>query len=108
MQLPPHPQRGVQAPDRCGIRNHGRDDDGDKDQGAQTREEGLARWVGFLRERFIRGDDVDFDYSIVDSDESLDVLEQQDAEEAWFDDEEPQWASDRYGGTIGETGEQDF
>lgn len=59
-----------------------------------TKEEGRAAWDEFLRERFVRGGDEDFDYSKVDGDEDLDVLENMDKEEAYFDGEEPEWADD--------------
>lgn len=90
----------------------------------KTREEGLEMWETFLRERFIRGGDEDFEYATVDDDDEYDVLERQDQEEAWYDDEEPEWASDddgspRNGGRVngrervermleGETGIQDY
>lgn len=59
-----------------------------------TKEEGRAAWDAFLRERFVRGGDEDFDYSKVDGDEDLDSLEHMDREEAYFDEEEPEWADD--------------
>lgn len=59
-----------------------------------TREEGRTAWNAFLRERFVRGGDEDFDYSRVDGDEELDAMENQDREEAYFDEEEPEWADD--------------
>lgn len=59
-----------------------------------TKEEARAAWDEFLRERFVRGGDEDFDYSKVDGDEDLDSLEQMDREEAYFDEEEPEWADD--------------
>lgn len=59
-----------------------------------TKEEGRAAWDEFLRERFVRGGDEDFDYSQVDGDEDLDSLEHMDREEAYFDEEEPEWADD--------------
>ncbi|KAI1472435.1 coiled-coil domain-containing protein-domain-containing protein [Daldinia caldariorum] len=98
----------------------------------ETREEGRERWVAFLRRRFVLGRDEDFDYSAVDENDELDVLERREQEDAWFDDEDPGWASDGPedrgggeggggeagegggGGTIGgkrlegETGIQDF
>ncbi|AEO61079.1 hypothetical protein MYCTH_38152 [Thermothelomyces thermophilus ATCC 42464] len=81
----------------------------------RTREEGRAQWEEYLRDRFIRGEDDDFDYSLVDDNEEYDVFERVDREEAWFEDEEPQWAtSDEEGGggkekiLQGETGIQDF
>lgn len=64
------------------------------DSGPTTKEEGRAAWEDFLRERFVRGGDDDFDYGPVDRDEGLDELESRDREEEWFDGEEPEWASD--------------
>ncbi|EAA36292.2 hypothetical protein NCU01897 [Neurospora crassa OR74A] len=85
------------------------------DTPAQSREEGLDQWTAFLRERFVRGEDEDFDYRIVDCDDELDTLERREEEEAWFDEEEPDWASDGSDGEEkaekvleGETGVQDF
>ncbi|KAG8167419.1 hypothetical protein KVR01_003108 [Diaporthe batatas] len=66
-----------------------------------TKEEGRAVWEDFLRERFIRGGDDDFDYGPVDRDEGLDELESRDREEEWFDGEEPGWASDGSEGSAG-------
>ncbi|PKS13220.1 hypothetical protein jhhlp_000566 [Lomentospora prolificans] len=83
-----------------------------------TKERARGLWDEFLTERFVRGEDPDFDYSTVDNDDELDVLERQDAQDAWFDDEEPSWVNS--GGdkvdahtradTVleGETGIQDF
>lgn len=67
----------------------------------ETKEEGRAAWEDFLRERFIRGGDDDFDYGPVDGDESLDELESRAREEEWFEAEEPEWASDGSGGSAG-------
>jgi hypothetical protein len=83
----------------------------------KTRDEGKAQWEEYLRDRFIRGEDDDFDYALVDEDEEYDVLEREDREEAWFEEEDPGWAStsgDEEGGRRaekvlrGETGIQDF
>ena len=60
----------------------------------QTRDEGRARWEAFLRDRFIRGGDEDFDYSRVEGDDELDVLKLEEREEAWFDEEDPAWVGD--------------
>jgi hypothetical protein len=60
----------------------------------QTKEDGHQRWTEFLRDRFVRGADDDFDYSGVDDNDEYDVLERTDREEAWFDEEDPAWASD--------------
>ncbi|KAF9869526.1 coiled-coil domain-containing protein [Colletotrichum karsti] len=84
----------------------------------QTKEEGLERWVEFLTERFVHGHDDDFDYSQVDNDDDFDTMERRDAEDAWFDEEDPGWASDTEDTHTarpetrkqkqGETGIQDF
>ncbi|KAK4125150.1 hypothetical protein N657DRAFT_655244 [Parathielavia appendiculata] len=85
----------------------------------KTRDEGRAQWEAYLRDRFIRGEDEDFDYALVDEDDQYDVLEREDMEEAWFDEEDPGWVAasgdeeeDAGGGRgkalRGETGIQDF
>ncbi|KAK3372040.1 coiled-coil domain-containing protein-domain-containing protein [Podospora didyma] len=61
---------------------------------AKTKEGGREQWEAYLRDRFIRGEDDDFEYSLVDNDDDFDVLERQDEEEAWFDADDPNWASD--------------
>ncbi|KAL5598344.1 hypothetical protein BROUX41_003597 [Berkeleyomyces rouxiae] len=77
----------------------------------------LHLWHDFLRTRFVHGHDTDFDYAQVDADEALDDLARQDAEDAWFDDEEPGFVSDGDDDgratdadrrRRGETGIQDF
>ncbi|KAI1101209.1 coiled-coil domain-containing protein-domain-containing protein [Jackrogersella minutella] len=83
-------------------------------QRPETRDEGRDRWTDFLRRRFVLGRDDDFDYPVVDENDELDVLERREQEEAWFDDEDPGWASDsvepqKSGKKLeGETGIQDF
>jgi hypothetical protein len=77
----------------------------------KTGEEGLQKWHEFLTERFVRGKDEDFDYSLVDRNDEFDVEERRTLEEAYFDAEEPGWASDGHDGHVeklGETGIQDF
>ena len=85
----------------------------DYDNGIEpiTKEEGQELWNEYLTERFVRGEDLDFDYSKVDDDENLDAMERQDEQDAWFDDEEAAWASDSGNDARvlhGETGIQDF
>ncbi|KAG7130432.1 hypothetical protein HYQ45_010719 [Verticillium longisporum] len=80
------------------------------------KDEARERWHQFLTRRFVHGQDDDFDYDKVDFNEGFDVLERRTAEDAWFEDEEPGWASDRESGDpeeqqpakSGETGIQDF
>ncbi|KAK1830238.1 coiled-coil domain-containing protein 97 [Podospora conica] len=57
----------------------------------ETKTEGQAQWTHFLRERFVRGGDEEFEYAVVDGDEELDVVERVEREEAWFDEESPGW-----------------
>lgn len=85
----------------------------DYDNGTEpaTKEEGRELWNELLTDRFVRGEDPDFDYSGVDDDDGLDAMERQDAQDAWFDDEEPAWASGNENAAevlSGETGVQDF
>lgn len=81
-----------------------------------TKEEGLDRWCETMRWRFLKGNDDEFDYSTVDSNESLDDINQEtrDAEDRYFDEESPTWILD---GELqrhtppslsGQTGIQDF
>ncbi|KAH8884226.1 hypothetical protein GQ53DRAFT_400484 [Thozetella sp. PMI_491] len=94
----------------------------------KTKEEGGERWRAFLGDRFIRGGDGDFEYSCVDENEDYDVMERQEQQDAWFDDEAPGWADEDHGSATdagaeldgkgqrmavdkilyGETGIQDF
>lgn len=77
------------------------------------KEQGLELWRAFLQERFIHGQDDDFDYSRVDKDDDLDTMIRKDAEDAWFDDEEPSWLEEEDRAKTsesrqGETGVQDY
>lgn len=62
----------------------------------ESKEEGRLRWRREMTERFLRGDDDDFDYLGVDENETWDdrVLEEREAEERWFTEEEPRWILD--------------
>ncbi|OIW30609.1 hypothetical protein CONLIGDRAFT_284883 [Coniochaeta ligniaria NRRL 30616] len=55
--------------------------------------EATDRWQEFLRARFVRGGDEDFEYAKVDENEDYDTLARKDEEEAWFEEEDPDWAS---------------
>ncbi|KAH6688927.1 coiled-coil domain-containing protein [Plectosphaerella plurivora] len=79
------------------------------------KDEAKERWYDFLADRFIHGQDEDFDYDVVDFDEAYDVMERQDAQDAWFEEEDPEWVSEpdektdqRQASRSGETGIQDF
>lgn len=80
------------------------------DADAEDKEHGKQLWHAYLEARFVEGLDEDFDYEKVDDNYKYDTMAIQDAEDAWFDDEEPSWVD---GGTqfpvrLGETGIQDF
>ncbi|OAA53290.1 hypothetical protein ISF_08904 [Cordyceps fumosorosea ARSEF 2679] len=77
------------------------------DQSAESKAQGLELWRAFLTHRFVHGDDREFDYAAVDADEAYDGLARMDAEEQWFEDEEPTRADDA-APLEGETGVQDF
>ncbi|PHH81573.1 hypothetical protein CDD82_459 [Ophiocordyceps australis] len=75
-------------------------------ESVDNQERGLHLWHLFVAERFIRGADDDFDYAVVDGDDDLDVFERNEAQDCWFDDEEPSWA--HQGPVSSQTGIQDF
>jgi hypothetical protein len=82
----------------------------DEDEIPLTKEEGMERWQEAMTMRFLQGKDLDFPYEEVDESEEWDVIERQDAEEQWFEDQEPEWVGDdvRDNEKHGETGIQDF
>ena len=91
----------------------------EKDEIPTSKEEGYARWKWEMERRFIRGDDDDFDYGAVDSNDVYDDkdLEDRDAQDAYFDKEEPLYvvgedAAERTKSQElklgGETGVQDY
>ncbi|KPM39292.1 hypothetical protein AK830_g7271 [Neonectria ditissima] len=83
---------------------------------ATDREQGRQLWLDFLENRFVRGQDEEFDYATVDGNDEFDSMVRKDAEEAWFEDEEPSWTGDAVVSDAGkeaakrqgETGVQDF
>ena len=75
----------------------------------------MARWRKQMELMFLRGDDQDFDYSTVDQSEEYDDrgLEEREAEEEWFGEQEPEWLTDddNLNGSkvlTGQSGIQDF
>ena len=87
-----------------------------KDEIPKDKEEGLRRWREQIEHMFLRGDDGDFDYSQVDGSEDYDdrITEEREAQEDWFDEEEPNWAIDCDAASASDktpqsqTGVQDF
>ncbi|KAK7413560.1 hypothetical protein QQX98_007569 [Neonectria punicea] len=83
---------------------------------AADREHGRQLWHDFLENRFVRGLDDEFDYSAIDHNDEFDSMVRKDAEDAWFEDEEPSWTEDTVVSDAGkeaatrqgETGVQDY
>ncbi|KAI9757454.1 MAG: hypothetical protein M4579_003470 [Chaenotheca gracillima] len=73
---------------------------------------GVTRWQQTMTRRFLAGEDDDFNYAEVDESEAFDdrIVEEREAEEKWFDKEEPEWVGiDTEKPKVeGETGVQDF
>ena len=88
----------------------------EKDEVPETKDEGMQRWRKEMELMFLRGADPDFDYEEVDRSEDYDdrVLQEREAEERWFEKEEPSWAeesdhdADRARSLTGQTGVQDY
>ncbi|KAJ5280140.1 hypothetical protein N7478_005512 [Penicillium angulare] len=84
----------------------------DRDDIPASKEEGEKQWQWEMGLRFMRGDDPDFDYATVDTNEDYDDLSEQ--QDEYFEDEEPEWEVDGLRGEDaraqlqGETGIQDF
>lgn len=80
----------------------------DVSERVQGKEEGLRRWRDVMGRRFLRGEDADSEYEVVDGGEEWDDLEEEGrgAQESWFEGEEQEYLGD--GMPTGETGVQDF
>ncbi|KAK1080803.1 hypothetical protein LTR33_005227 [Friedmanniomyces endolithicus] len=80
----------------------------DREERAGSKEEGRARWVEFMRQRFLRGEDGDFEYEVVDESEEYDDRgeEEQRHLEAYLARQSEEYLGE--GGPRGETGVQDF
>ena len=88
----------------------------EKDEVPTDKEDGLRRWRKEMELRFVRGDDVDFDYGKVDGSEEYDdrEIEEREEEQKWFEEEEPRWMTGSQDNITtetsieGQTGVQDF
>lgn len=88
----------------------------EKDEVPKNKMEGIQRWRKEIELRFLRGNDLDFDYKGVDESEEYDDREvhEREEEERWFEKEEPSWfkQSDQDAGRAenltGQTGVQDY
>lgn len=80
----------------------------DEEDRPKTKEEGQKQWRDVMENRFLRGEDQDFDYKTVDEDERYDdwEWERREREESYFDQEEAEFVGE--GDKTGETGIQDF
>ncbi|KAL7928997.1 coiled-coil domain protein domain-containing protein-containing protein [Trichoderma chlorosporum] len=80
------------------------------DADAENKEHGMQLWHAYLEARFVDGLDEEFDYEKVDDNYKYDTMAIQDAEDAWFDNEEPSWVDGdaQFAVRLGETGVQDF
>jgi hypothetical protein len=81
-----------------------------EDEVPRSKEEGWARWKFEMEMRFVRGEDVDFDYKAVDEDERWDDWEEERRRDldGYLDGEEPSWLVCEGETLKGETGVQDF
>lgn len=84
----------------------------EKDDIPMSKEEGKAWWIDEMTQRFLRGDDNEFDYKKVDgNDKYNDPEEKRDLEEAYFNSMDSDFDSDGEGKEkvlLGETGIQDY
>lgn len=84
----------------------------DKDEVPMSREEGRAWWQDEMTQRFLRGDDDDFDYDKIDASHAYDDPEEErDIQDAYFDSMESDFDTDGEGKEkvlTGETGIQDY
>ena len=88
----------------------------EKDEVLENRDDGLQRWRKEIELMFLKGADPDFDYKEVDGSEEYDdrVVQEREAEERWFEKEEPSWVEEsdqdagRAEGLTGQTGVQDY
>lgn len=80
----------------------------DEEDRPKTKEEGLSKWREYVEMRFLRGEDQDFDYKLVDEDERYDDLDwdRREREESYFGQEEAEFVGE--GEKEGETGVQDY
>ena len=88
----------------------------ERDEVPENKDDGLQRWRKEMELMFLKGADPDFDYKEVDGSEEYDdrVVQEREAEERWFEMEEPSWVEEsnqdvgRAEGLTGQTGVQDY
>ncbi|PNP52419.1 hypothetical protein THARTR1_07023 [Trichoderma harzianum] len=107
--LYPEREQGSPTPQDSKVLGDGGAGTNPWDADAEDKEHGRQLWHAYLEVRFVEGLDEDFDYEKVDDNYKYDTMAIQDAEDAWFDDEEPSWVdADQFSVRLGETGVQDF
>ena len=78
----------------------------------ENKEEGMQIWRREMTERFLRGEDCEFDYAKVDTNDEWDDREEEQRreEERYFNEESPEWLVENCEEGIlkDETGVQDF
>jgi hypothetical protein len=103
--------------DRNALVNYRRGPEGqvieeEKDERAMTKEEGETWWRDEMTQRFLRGDDADFEYKDVDEKAEFDDPEEErDIQDAYFESMESDFDTDGEGKEkvlTGETGIQDY
>lgn len=110
----------LQNPDQSSLFSYRRGENGEilaeeKDEVPLTKDKGFESWKEIMEQRFLAGNDTDFDYEKVDGAEEWDDirLEEREREEEWFDGQTPEFVtsdgddSDK-SKLEGETGVQDF
>ena len=88
----------------------------EKDDIPKSKDEGIQRWRQEMELAFLRGADAEFNYAEIDGNEEYDdrVVQEREAEERWFEQEEPSWVeegeedAEHVGGLTGQTGVQDY
>lgn len=84
----------------------------EKDEKPMSKEEGKEWWIDEMRQRFLRGDDNDFEYKDVDANDKYDDPEEErDIQDAYFDSMDSDFDTDGEGKEkilTGETGIQDY
>ncbi|KAK5727133.1 hypothetical protein LTR15_003025 [Elasticomyces elasticus] len=80
----------------------------DGDERAASREEGRVRWDDAMRQRFLRGEDDDFEYATVDENDMYDDRSEEDQRqlEDYLAKQDEEFVGE--GKPVGETGVQDF
>lgn len=75
---------------------------------AQDQDDGWEKWVELVGLRFLRGDDVDFDYATVDDNDEYDDRDEEGRRtlETYLEGEEEEFVGQ--GRPTGQTGIQDF